>query len=375
MDNNAYDFINDTNKVRRLNEANSVFHLSNSKKIIFVYSAPKVGSTSVVSSLRLFGLKYFDIVHIHDEVMLNVLTHITDITINELILYNKYLGREVYVINIYRTPIERKISAFFEKIGTYHFNNDDSKVNRYNIQKVINRFNNIFPHIATGDHFIDKYNVPIPDKFDFYNKVLVVTQNNIKFITIRLSDSECWGNILTNILGIEIKVVKDYESTNKPIKDLYSNFKKNYLIPKNLLDELLTDKYMKFYYSDGDIQKYYDSWSLKSTNNRDSYTYEQYKLYEEITIENSYIDYIQTDHYFDEGCVCTACNIKRCETASKIRRGIFTNDKVVHSVAKNELLQKRVTKANKINNMIKQTKMKKKDFNSAMLNVVYKINS
>ena len=375
MDNNAYDFINDTNKVRRLNEANSVFHLSNSKKIIFVYSAPKVGSTSVVSSLRLFGLKYFDIVHIHDEVMLNVLTHITDITINELILYNKYLGREVYVINIYRTPIERKISAFFEKIGTYHFNNDDSKVNRYNIQKVINRFNNIFPHIATGDHFIDKYNVPIPDKFDFYNKVLVVTQNNIKFITIRLSDSECWGNILTNILGIEIKVVKDYESTNKPIKDLYSNFKKKYLIPKNLLDELLTDKYMKFYYSDGDIQKYYDSWSLKSTNNRDSYTYEQYKLYEEITIENSYIDYIQTDHYFDEGCVCTACNIKRCETASKIRRGIFTNDKVVHSVAKNELLQKRVTKANKINNMIKQTKMKKKDFNSAMLNVVYKINS
>ena len=35
--------------------------------IIFVYSLPKVGSTSLVSSLILFALNRYVIIHIHDE--------------------------------------------------------------------------------------------------------------------------------------------------------------------------------------------------------------------------------------------------------------------------------------------------------------------
>ena len=69
------------------------------------------------------------------------------IEINEIILYNKHIGRDVNVIDVYRSPIERKISAYFEKIGAHHFNNRDEIVNTYNVNKVINRFNNIFPYI------------------------------------------------------------------------------------------------------------------------------------------------------------------------------------------------------------------------------------
>ena len=131
---NVFDFIKEPEKLQILIKVNELLHINNSrnKRLVFVYSAPKVGSTSIVSSLRIFGLEKIDIIHIHDEEMLEVLGHIKGITINELILFNKYLGSDVYVINIYRSPLERKISSFFEKIGSYHFNTTDQNVNKYN---------------------------------------------------------------------------------------------------------------------------------------------------------------------------------------------------------------------------------------------------
>jgi len=130
-----FNFIKDLEKVKILIKANELLNINNDShsKLVFVYSAPKVGSTSIVSSFRIFGSDKVDIIHIHDEEMMKVLAHIQNITVNELILYNKYLGRDVYVINVYRSPIERKISTFFEKIGSYHFNNEDSKINNYNV--------------------------------------------------------------------------------------------------------------------------------------------------------------------------------------------------------------------------------------------------
>jgi hypothetical protein len=343
---------------------------------LFVYSTPKVGSTSIVSSLRIFGITKINIIHIHDEEMLKVLGNISEITINELILYNKYLGKDVYVINVYRSPIERKISVFFEKIGSFHFNNQDDIVNTYNIIKVIERFNNIFPWIGIGDHFMDKYNIQIPKTFDYNNKYTLVIENGIKYITLRLKDSNEWGNILTNILGFKINIIKDYESSNKPIRDLYNLFKSSYKIPKNLLDEQMNDIYLKYYYSQAEIQKYYNEWLIKSTTLRNSYTKEQFMLYEQITIENSYFEKIQLDHYFDEGCICSACCIKRVETISKIIRGVEVKERIFHTDAKIELIQKKVIRANKltekINNIIKRMppKPRGKNFNSEMHNIV-----
>ena len=169
---NAFSFIENTEKITILQTINEKLNINKhpNKKIVFVYSAPKVGSTSIISSLRIFGLDKLIIIHIHDEIMLYVLTGIKGVTINEIILYNKHLGRDVYVIDIYREPIERKISAYFEKIGAYHFNDTDQNVNTYNINKVIKRFNRILPHISVGDHFMDKYNIIYPQQFDFEKK-------------------------------------------------------------------------------------------------------------------------------------------------------------------------------------------------------------
>jgi hypothetical protein len=192
----------------------------------------------LVTSFRIFISKTHHIVHIHDEEMLKILGHIQGITINEIILYNKMIGKNVYVIDIFRSPVERKISAYFEKIGAYHFNNTDENINQYNISKIINRFNKIYPHIGNGDHFMEKYDISVPEKFDFVNKYLLVEEKGIKYIKLRLKDSSLWGNILSSIFGLDIKVIRDYESENKPIADTYTKFKKNYKIPNNFLQEL-----------------------------------------------------------------------------------------------------------------------------------------
>jgi len=371
---NVFNFIKNSHKLNLLTKANELLNINTHKNtsLVFVYSCPKVGSTSVVSSLRIFGMDRLDIIHIHNEDMLRVLCHIEDITINEVILFNKYLGRNVYVINIYRSPIERKISTFFEKIGTYHFNASDEIINTYDVNKLIKRFNDIFPHIGLGDHFIDKYEINIPPAFDHLKNYLSVKNNGITYISLRLKDSNMWGQILSNIFGFNICTVKDYESTNKPIKDQYNSFKLHYKIPKNLLDDIMTCKYFNYYYSNEERQAYYNQWLFKSKDIRNSYTLEEYKLYEDITRTNYHIDYVQSDHYIDEGCICKACSIKRKELAFNISNGIIVNEKVIHNEAKTELINRRVNQVNKINEAIRNipNRTRGKDFKREMQSVV-----
>lgn len=367
---NVFKFIEDPNKYLLLTTANEILHINKSKynKIVFVYSAPKVGSTSIVSSLRLFGIEKFCVIHIHDEEMLKVIGNITGITINEIILFNKYLGKDVYVIDVFRCPIERKISAYFEKVGVYHFNNYDEMVNKYNIKKIINRFNKIFPHISNDDNFLDKYNIPVPDHFDWDNKYLKIIHNEITYIKLRLRDSDHWGNILSNILNTKICIVKDYETSKKPIKDLYAKFKANYKIPKNLLDEIINSYHVNYFFSPNEKIEYYSKWLQKSTDSFITYTKDQYKMYEELTLENSHLDFIQKNHYMDEGCKCKACSVKRKLIVSKILSGNEIGERIVHDIAKQEFLKNRVDKMNIVTHSLINNRGR--DFAKDMKNVV-----
>jgi hypothetical protein len=370
-----FKFIEDPQKKMLLTAANEILHINKSKhnKIIFVYSAPKVGSTSIVSSLRLFGIDKFCVVHIHDEEMLKVIGNISGITINEIILFNKYLGKDVYVIDVFRCPIERKISAYFEKVGVYHFNNYDEKVNKYNVKRIINRFNKIFPHIGNDDNFIDKYNISIPEHFNWENKYLQIEENGITYLKLRLRDSEFWGDILSSLLKTKICIVKDYETSKKTIKDLYAKFKANYKIPKNFLNDIINSYHVNYFFSPNEKAEYYAKWLQKSADNFVAYTRDEYKMYQEITLENSHLDFIQRDHYIDEGCICKACCVKRILVVSKIISGIDINFRVTHDIAKQELLKRRIDKINILNHSFKNQTANSnsgKDFKTDMKDVV-----
>jgi hypothetical protein len=192
---------------------------------------------------------------------------------------------------------------------------------------------------------------------------------------MRLIDSGFWSSILTNIFGQNICTVKDYESMNKPIKDLYTQFKTNYRLPSNFLSDIINCKYLNYYYSPNEIQEYIGQWTRNSINTFAPYTKNEYKMYEELTIENAHLDYVQVNHYIDEGCLCKACFMKRKQMISKLLSGQPLAERIVHNDAKNELLTKRVEKANRINtfNASIQRPLPKggrKDFRNEMTNVV-----
>lgn len=332
--------------------------------IIFVYCPPKVGSTTLVTSLRLSAAQKFTVIHIHDKTLFSAISEhetISQIEVNDYILYNKFIGKNVYVIDIFRSPVERKISEFFEYISPLHFNNSEKKINSYNLDKVINRFNNLYPYLGLSDHYRDTYTLPgLPEKFDFENKYLMQDMNGVKYIKLRLKDSEVWGNMLTTILETPITIINDYETEKKPFADLFRNFKNSYRIPSNFLENLKVDTHLLYYYTDDERLDYIGFWQNKQDNFFNSYTQDEYVFYNQLCLENQSQNIIQTKHYIDIGCLCIACSLKRSSLLSRARRGETISDKIIHDDAVNEIkniisnknraIRERI---NKINDQIK----------------------
>ena len=339
----------DEGKTILLKEANDKIQIhedmsvERNRNLVFVFVPPKVGSTSLVSSIRLWASHKFNVLHIHNEIMLKVLYDIQGITVNELVEYNKSLGKQVYVIDVFRSPIEHKMSAFFETLSSFHFNTSIEQLKKFKVEKLIQRFNRIFPYIANNDYYREKYGLDIVVPFDFDKKYILQRKNDINYIKLRLKDSNEWGKILSGLLNTEIRIVKDYETENKPIKDIYKAFKDNYRLPVNLLEFMKNNEMLNNYYSEEERAQYFESWSSKiNMEETRIYSTQEFNLYNEISVENQCMNDTHTEHYIDLGCTCLACSSKRARLLEKIKRGETIDDKIIHTKAKVEFVNNKI---------------------------------
>jgi len=342
----------------KINNSIQQLFSSESNNYIFIYTPPKVGSTTLVSSLRVSLGKSYNIIHIHDEVMLSVLTGIQGISINNIIQYLASIGKKVFVIDVYRTPIERKMSEFFEKISPYHFNNSEENINHYSIKRVCERFNKIFPHIENDDHYFEKYNIENPLPFDFENKYTIQLINGVSYIKLRLCDSHLWPRILSTIFQSDIILISDYNTETKKIGELYKRFKNEYKLPVNFLDLVKTCKYFNFYYNEQERNKYLELWNKNlSLSLFKPYTIEEFKFYMQLCLENQYISDVKIEHYIDNGCLCKYCSVKRKDIYFRAKKGETHFDKIIHTEVIHELNEERTKR---ITQLIKTTKSNKK---------------
>ena len=150
--------------------------------------------------------------------------------------------------------------------------------------------------------------------------------------------------------------------------NLYTRFKFEYKIPINYLEDLQHCKYLNYYYSEDEKINYINEWKKKSCDFFEGYTFAQFQLYENISIENCHINYIQKDHYLDEGCLCKACGLKRKELANKIIKGIAFQTRIVHTVAKKEFLKKRETQLYNINKVLQNFQKQNSNLKSNVYN-------
>jgi hypothetical protein len=327
-----------------INAIEKLFINACSNNYIFIYTPPKVGSTTLVTSLRISLGRSFNVIHIHDEIMLEVLTGISGVTINDILNYLSNENKNVFVIDVYRTPIERKMSAFFEKLSPYHFNNSENNiVNNYSIKRISDRFNKLFLHLENQEYYFDKYNIKDIVPFDFHNKYTIQEINNIKYIKLRLCDSDMWGNILSSIFKNDIVIINDYTTENKIIGDLYKKFKEEYQLPYNYFKQIENNKYLKYYYNEEEQENYLDFWKNKTYEyNFKPYNKNEFSFYMKLCLENQYINDIQLDHYIDSGCFCKLCTHKRRNIFIRAKGGETKFEKIIHENLINKEKQDRI---------------------------------
>jgi hypothetical protein len=331
---------------------------------IFIYTPPKVGSTTLVTSLRISLGNSYNIMHIHDDIMLNVLTGINNVSINEIINYIASKGKNIYVIDVYREPVERKMSEYFEKISCYHFNNSEENVNKYNLSRVTNRFNKLFPHLAKKEHYFDKYNIENPITFNFERKYSLQFIDGVKYVKLRLIDSKNWGSILSEILKNDIVLINDYRTEQKGFAELYAKFKDEYRLPINYLELIKNCKYFNFYFTEEERVKYLAKWENKVCHDIVPYNDNEYKFYINLCLENQFYNDVQMDHYLDCGCKCKSCSLKRREIFFRAKQGETITEKIRHVEAVKENIAKKnnnvVKMVKKLNELVKLKNKNKK---------------
>lgn len=229
---------------------------------VFVYCGGKCGSTTLTETLN----KYYKTLHVHNSEYFQTILPINEknkYSIFDVIEYNRVRHKDIYIIDSYRTPIERKISSFFQNIHTHL-----PQYKSLKLRDIIHYFNKNLLNVLEEYHSIDEimqyYEVEPFNSFDFDKKYKIVSKLNIHFIKIRFNEINSWDNILSEIFQKEIKIYPDNLSENKDYKYLYNQFKKYYYVPSNYFNNILpNDKQFKIYNTEEEQQKYYDKWSQR----------------------------------------------------------------------------------------------------------------
>ena len=230
---------------------------------VFVYCGGKCGSSSLTVTLR----QYYKTLHVHNDKEFKLISKQQKISIFDVIKYNASTEKQIYIIDSYRTPIERKISSFFHNIKTHLPN-----YKKYKLRDLIHYFNKKHIYELEEYHSIDDilthYKLPLFDTFDFEKKYNLLVYKNINFIKIRFNNIDNWSNILSNIFNSPINMKKDNLSENKDYKQLYNNFKKVYYLPQLYYNVTLrNDKNFKIYNTNNEQQKYYKKWKERLLSN------------------------------------------------------------------------------------------------------------
>ena len=175
---------------------------------------------------------------------------------------------EVVIIDAYRTPIERKISAFFQ---TLHIR--VPKWNSMTITELIQEFNNNFlikiaNHVSINQGF-EELNIPKFKSFDFNKKYITKRVNNILFVKLLFKYINEWDTHLSEIFGRDVTLSSQNFSSSKPYYNTYKEFIKQYKIPKNKLlhiidgNNIIANEF-KFYNTKEEQKEYKNYWLERS---------------------------------------------------------------------------------------------------------------
>jgi hypothetical protein len=235
------------------------------KNICMIYTNPKVGCTTLWSSLNLYFSDFLTTNRWHNEYPLES-RGILDISINQFLEVNNMHDKNVIVIDIYRPIFDMCQSFFF-----LYFIALVDEIYQNDIDYIINAFNRFFFSIYNHmniDYYKEVYNLNTTfNVFNFNEKHLFFRNKNIKYIKLRLLDTNEWNPILSSVLNTNFKIITDNKTENKETGKMYNEFKKKYKIPKNYYDIIKNNKHFLFYYTTEEQDTYLKKFDGKITDN------------------------------------------------------------------------------------------------------------
>ena len=220
---------------------------------IFICCSGKSGSTTLYTTFINNGYKS---IHCHgNENFKNnslIYKHFK-LDLHELIELNSKKYERIYIIDSYRTPIERKISSFFENL---------EKLEK--LENLLDKSIIDIENYAAINDVLNYYNLDYFNTFDFDKKYNIKHYKNITFIKLRFEDINEWSTILSEIFNKPIIIHKDNLTINKKYYNIYNIIKQKYIIPDYLLTLIENDREFKIYNTPAKQKEYLDYWKSRS---------------------------------------------------------------------------------------------------------------
>ena len=222
---------------------------------VYIYCCAKSGSSTLTHTMNKNGYKAF---HVHNinHYQTACIESKKNPNLFDIIEQSMINNKNVYIIDSYRTPFERKISSFFQN---YYEDN-------YSIDYIINKFDeNIFflEEYVSMHEIFNYFKLTNFDSFDFKNRYNILQFKNITFIKLRFEDINDWGEILTEIFKKHITMYNDNLSENKKYSNELNIIKKTYQVPEYMIQFIQNNSEFKIYNTSESQQKYLDYWSKR----------------------------------------------------------------------------------------------------------------
>lgn len=213
----------------------------------FVYTGGKTGGSTLTTTLEYYYNKT-QVLHTHSDYWLRKKHNYNDGVLN-LIENNSKIHDEIYVFCVYREPISRTISSFFQNLRKRYKSFEDlTTLNLINDFDNNNFFEmeNYYPQIDILTRFFTTKDF----EFDFTKSYVIKKKHNINFVFMRFDDLSIWGKILSEILKTEIILFSSNLSTQKNYYKLYQDFKENYKVSDCICKNLIEDKLLNIFHTE-----------------------------------------------------------------------------------------------------------------------------
>jgi hypothetical protein len=247
------------------------------KKLAFVYTYGRIGSTSLFRSIS----NKTDAHHFHNfkpyfDNHLNITNHYNNI---DHLLSSQ---ESIYVATGVREPISRTISALFTWMtkegrlnnltqysggGKYFLGYDKEEIKKLDIDIIVQKF---LTCLSTDNMFdqndcwfnnnirnffdIDIYNY----SFDTSQGYILINQDKYRTLVYRQENLRDNHKMINSWLNTnDILLVSENESKTKWYYDLYKQLLKNIKFSQEILDKVYDNKKIRHFYSDTEISNFY----------------------------------------------------------------------------------------------------------------------